>query len=577
MKLVRLLADSQYHKPWRRLFGFICLFEVGYLASAVLVFINGHSVPVIITGVVFLFGALFVWSVVRLGSLTIQDLQATTDAAEAANQAKSAFLANMSHELRTPLNAIIGYSEMLLEEAEDTDDNEFAPDLRKINGAGKHLLALINDILDLSKIEAGKMDLYVETFEIADLLQDVVSTIQPLVDKNGNRLEVSLGPDVKRMQGDLTKVRQTLFNLLSNASKFTESGVIRLEVLIESVESRSWIVFRVTDSGIGMTPEQLGKLFNAFTQADSSTTKKYGGTGLGLVISRRFCQMMGGDITVSSEVGAGSTFTVRLPDNVPAGEDRPSGTVHPEIALDKPAVLVVDDDPVVRDLLQRTLNKSYAVITAANGRDGLRLAREVRPRVIILDVLMPSMDGWTVLAEVKANPDLSGIPVIMLTMTDDASLGYALGASDFVTKPVERDRLLALLDKHGAHAVGRHALVVEDDRNALELVTQMLERDGWVVAQAMHGVEALEKLEIVTPSVIVCDLMMPEMDGFELIARIRQDTRWDKIPVVVLTAKDMTEDDHALLAGSVQRIVHKGLYQRADLLRDIQNMVDRAV
>ena len=243
----------------------------------------------------------------------IDEASRAQEAAEQANRSKGIFLANMSHELRTPLNAIIGYGEMLLEEAEDLGQAGFIPDLQKIHAAAKHLLALINDILDLSKIEAGKMDLYYETFDVAPMIQDVVATIAPLVKKNANALEVHCADDLGAMRADLTKVRQTLFNLLSNACKFTERGTITLEVGREMVDGGSWVTFRVRDSGIGMTPEQMEKLFQEFSQADVSTTRKYGGTGLGLAISQRICQMMGGEITVESALGQGSTFTISLP------------------------------------------------------------------------------------------------------------------------------------------------------------------------------------------------------------------------------------------------------------------------
>jgi signal transduction histidine kinase len=243
----------------------------------------------------------------------IDEANRAQEAAEQANRSKGIFLANMSHELRTPLNAIIGYGEMLLEEAEDLGQPGFIPDLQKIHAAAKHLLALINDILDLSKIEAGKMDLYYETFDVASMIQDVMATIAPLVKKNANALKVHCADDLGAMRADLTKVRQTLFNLLSNACKFTEHGTITVEVTRETGDGGGWVTFRVRDSGIGMTPEQMEKLFQEFSQADASTTRKYGGTGLGLAISRKFCRLMGGDITVESTVGQGSTFTITLP------------------------------------------------------------------------------------------------------------------------------------------------------------------------------------------------------------------------------------------------------------------------
>jgi PAS domain S-box-containing protein len=393
--------------------------------------------------------------------------QKEKDAAEQANRAKSQFLANMSHELRTPLNAIIGYSEMLEEEAEDLKQKGFVPDLQKINSAGKHLLTLINDILDLSKIEAGKMDLFLEDFDVAELIREVVSTVQPLVGKNSNHLVVRCGEDLGSMHADLTKVRQNLFNLLSNACKFTEQGTIELTVEREAESSESvnltqdptlasqtsrpaWLTFKVSDTGIGMTSEQLNRLFQAFTQADASTTRKYGGTGLGLTIAQRFSQIMGGQITVVSEVGKGSSFTMQLPVKVTIAQvDNPVLPPTENLLSEQSLVLVIDDDLMVHDLMQRFLIKEgFQVKSALNAEDGLRLARDLYPTAIALDVMMPGTDGWSALATLKSDPELAEIPVIMLTMVDNKKMGYALGASDYLTKPIDRSRLNQILEKY---------------------------------------------------------------------------------------------------------------------------------
>ena len=422
------------------------------------------------------------------------ELEVAKNAAEAANRAKSTFLANMTHELRTPLNAIIGYSELLQEEALELGEEEFVMDLASINMAGKQLLNIISDILDISKIEAGKMTLFLETFEVWNLIEQVVTTVQPMLGKNGNTLIVNCDRNIGTIYSDSSKLRQALLNLASNAAKFTDQGKITINVWKEEGEvlpignseelsadpsrcQQPSIVFQVTDTGIGMTEDQVSRLFGAFAQADDSTTRKYGGTGLGLTISRKFCQMMGGDITVESEFDGGSSFTIRLPIAVTspkeAQDDREIQEIQAESSqeldtsvaateakqkavrsqpLDLPdaaTVLVIDDDPDARDLMTRCLSKQgFRVRSSASGQGGLLLAKELLPDAIILDVMMPSMDGWAVLSELKADQDLVDIPVIMITFLDDQNQGLELGAAEYVRKPVDYKRFAALLSKY---------------------------------------------------------------------------------------------------------------------------------
>ena len=415
------------------------------------------------------------------------------EAAEHANQVKSAFLASMSHELRTPLNAILGYSELLKEELVDEGMEDFTADLDKINWAGRHLLSLINDILDLSKIEAGKIDLLLEDVDVAELLVQVQDAVAPLVSKNQNKLSVSCPDDMAILHTDQTRIRQVLINVMSNAAKFTENGTVSLDVERRAVGGSDQVVFRVSDTGIGMTAEQLERVFEPFNQADASTTKKFGGTGLGLTISQRFCDILGGQIGVESKPGVGTTFEVRLPLGLAVHGEEPEAVdvVIPVVSPSDPTgaplsaqVLVIDDDPAVRDLLQRKLTKDgFTVHCAADGTEGVRLALELRPSAITLDVVMPGMDGWAVLQVLKQVPETACIPVIMLSIKDDKRRGFSLGAAEYLTKPINHDELRRVLSKYVSGSSGS-VLIVDSDPVTRDSLRVDLEKEGFLVGEA---------------------------------------------------------------------------------------------
>jgi PAS domain S-box-containing protein len=495
------------------------------------------------------------------------ELRKAKEAAESASRVKSAFLANMSHELRTPLNAIIGYSEILQEDAADRGDKASIGDLEKIQAAGKHLLGLINDILDLSKIEAGRMDVYLEQVFLSRLVDEVKTIIEPMVKKNGNTLVIDCPPDIGSLRTDMTKLKQSVINLLSNAAKFTKQGAVTLRISRQAVEGEpAWIRFDIIDSGIGMTDEQMSRLFQAFTQADSSTTRNFGGTGLGLTITKHFCAMLGGSIDVKSTPGQGSTFTILLPDRpAKSGQaedddfdsDRVATGTTP--ALGAIRVLVVDDDPVVHDVLASTLGKEgYALTHARDGMEALNIMRANPPDIVTLDVMMPKVDGWSVLGIMKSEAQLEQIPVIMLTIVDDRNLGFSLGASEYMTKPIDRNRLIALIQKFAPTKKDGVVLVVDDDPDVRSMIKTTIESVGMQVSEAANGQAALDWLgKNPQPALVLLDLMMPKMDGFEFLERTRQNPDYVDLPIVVLTAKELTDNERSYLAERTLLVLSK--------------------
>ncbi len=530
------------------------------------------------------------------------------DEAESANRSKSSFLANMSHEMRTPLNAIIGYSELLLEEVHELDPAEFVPDLEKIRGAGRHLLGLINDVLDLSKIEAGRMDVALEDVDVRVTAGAVVTLLSGSARQRGNSLDLVCDINVLKVRADAGKLRQALLNLVGNAIKFTNAGRVGMHARRASVaEGRAagvsgWdelaldtrcVAIDVRDTGIGIAPDVQTRLFNPFTQGDGSTARRYGGTGLGLSLSRRFCQMMGGDVTLVSTPGVGSTFTVWLCESdevwtggalssmaisrVPVGAGAPGpGTALPGGGGGEstPLVMAVDDDPEALDLVGRFLAKhGYRVVGRASGADCVEEAVRLAPVCILLDVMLPDIDGWRVLSMLKGDARTRDIPVVIATMTSERDLGFALGAAELLTKPLDWERLARILDSYAGKGTHRQVLVVDDDPAARELHRRTLSREGWDVEEAADGATALVALRAVTPALVVLDLTMPGVDGFAVLAAMRADPVLHEVPVLVVSGRELTPEEQAALRAELVTVLQKGTYDRAALVREVERAV----
>ena len=494
---------------------------------------------------------------------------------ETASKHKSQFVANMSHELRTPLNAIIGLTEMLVTNVARFGTEKALEPLRRVQNAGTHLLGLINQVLDLSKIEAGKLELDLESVSILPMIDNVIETARPLAERNKNILAVECPSDLPPIEADAMRLRQIILNLLSNACKFTEAGNIKLQVTTALHEGRQFVEIAVIDTGIGMTAEQMSRLFEEFTQADSSTARQYGGTGLGLAITRRLCQMMGGDVTAASEPGKGSTFTVRLPFAACRTADEPA-TPPGEVAM-RNCILVIDDDATARDLIADYLRQAgFTVITAAGGREGLKRAKEYHPIAITLDVMMPDIDGWTVLAALRGDPELADIPTVMATIVDERRHGMTLGAVGYLTKPIDREKLVDLIAKYRAPSGPTRVLVVEDDAMQRERIRSWLEPQRWLLIEAENGRLALDRLRECIADVIILDLMMPEMDGFQLVAEMQKHPVWNQIPIIVVTARDLTVEDHARLNSGIEMVLRKETFSPTTLIERVRQVVAKS-
>ena len=503
------------------------------------------------------------------------EMETARDEARDASDQKTKFFANMSHELRTPLNAILGYGEMLYEDCEDLGYDDLLPDLKKITSSGTHLLSLINNILDLSKIEAGKMELFVTSFEIENMVQTIKDVSEPLAAKNDNGFVINLDGAMGSMSQDETKLRQCLTNFLSNGFKFTKNGTVTLDVKARLEGDVEFVDFAVIDTGAGMSPEGVAKVFEEYTQAERSTSANYGGTGLGLPISKKFAEMMGGDVIVTSEEGVGSVFTMSVPRECPEyNEDEVEGNV---INLDDQdnLVVLVDDDVAMHDLIKRTISKlNLTLLGATNSEKGMELIREVKPKLILLDVLMPGRDGWSLLKECKTDKDLKDIPVIMISQLNQSNLASSLGANDYLTKPIDRTHFINTLKRIlGTDTQNQKVLVIDDDKDVRELLSRLLKDAGYRPIDARDGKEGLERTKD-EPALIILDLEMPRMDGFEFLDNYIKDVPEEKrAPVLVFSGKDLTDVQEDLLKERVIGLVKKDDVSMDKLSQMIQGIV----
>lgn len=516
------------------------------------------------------------------------ELEVARDAAESANRAKSTFIANMSHELRTPLTAVLGYCELIEEDLRDLGQEAILADLNKINSNARHLLELINDVLDLSKIEAQKMEVHPVEFTIGNLLAEVEAATGSLAAKNQNTLSlVADAPDTVMVTDDL-KLKQILLNLIGNAAKFTTSGQIEMQAASVEENGIPHTHFTVKDTGIGMSQEQLANLFQRFAQADQTTTRKYGGTGLGLALTRALSRMLGGRIEVESTEGKGTTFTVAIPTRYEASlasaeSDTEADTEQPAKPAAAPEahvpkVLVVDDAPSARELLTRNLEREgFAVITAASGEEALARIQADKPLAVLLDVMMPGLDGWHVLKTIRENPETKDIPVIMQTVLDDRNFAYTLGASGYLKKPIRRHQLMDALQAFVAPPSANHeVLIVDDDPAANEQLVAMLGRDGWNCRVAISSADGLKALAANPPDLVLVDLNMPEMDGYAFVRAVRHQPEFNDLPVVVMTAEAIPSDRVRELNDETAGIIQKGSTTLADLVADLRRFADHA-
>jgi PAS domain S-box-containing protein len=507
---------------------------------------------------------------------TEEALRGAKEAAEAANRTKSEFLARMSHELRTPLNSVIGFASILLKNRTGSFGESDVAYLDRILQNGKHLLLLINDILDLAKVEAGKLEVDTGTIDLGALLSSVAALFDEQLAQGAVRMNLVLPDVIDPLVTDEARLRQVLLNLVGNAVKFTEHGEITLAVETAAATTRATRII-VRDTGIGIPDNRLGAVFAAFEQAESSTARKYGGTGLGLPISRALCELLGYELTVHSQVGTGTEFTIHLTGQQVA----PADQVAPDMADDtarpgsEPIVLIVDDEADSRELLSHCIEEfGCRALTAESADAALRMARECRPDLITLDLVMPGTNGWELLAQLKADPQLAGIPVVIASIVAQDNRSTVLGSVDILQKPVDRDALFAVLQRNLRSEPAR-VLLVDDDADALQLLSGLLVEHVADLRTAVDGRDALRVLLDFEPDIVITDLLMPVMDGLAFLDVLRSTTRFRRMPVIVVTAKDLTAEDRARLERHAASVLRKTSTLAADLRSALFTMLPR--